>query len=245
MEKVGRWLTQSESVYALTGAGVSTDSGIPDFRGKDGLWKDRDPMEVASSRALHEHPERFFRFWDEHFSKLGRVDPNITHQVLAQLEEANLLAGVVTQNIDGLHHKAGSENVFRLHGNYKVSKCEGCGREFSTAQIFQRFEAEGEVPRCRDCGGLIRPDVVLFNEQLPEAVTEAEKLLSRADLLLVLGSSLGVYPAASLVSHSKETGGKVVIINNDPTPYDHLADLVYRGGLAEAMEALKKNLNLR
>ncbi|MBS3787242.1 Sir2 family NAD-dependent protein deacetylase [Candidatus Bipolaricaulota bacterium] len=236
------WLLESESAYALTGAGVSTDSGIPDFRGRDGLWKGRDPMEVASRRALYDHPETFFEFWADRFSELGDASPNITHKVLVELEESGLLNGVVTQNIDGLHVESGSQQVFQLHGNFKVSRCEGCGREIPTDRLLQRFKNEG-VPRCEDCEGLIRPDVVLFNEQLPEAFTEAEEELTRSDLLLVLGTSLGVYPVASLVPHFNRTGGRLVIINNQPTTYDDIADIVHHGDLAPAMSSLKNRLD--
>lgn len=242
IDRIYNWLVESDPAYALTGAGVSTDSGIPDFRGSDGLWKDRDPMEVASRRALHDDPKAFFEFWTERFSKLGDASPNVTHKVLAELEEAGLLSGVVTQNIDGLHVESGSQRVFQLHGNFKVSRCEGCGQETPTNQVLQRFKDEG-VPRCEECGGLIRPDVVLFNEQLPEAFTEAEEELARSELLLVLGTSLGVYPVASLVPHFKKTSGRVVIINKQPTSYDDLADLVHHEDLAPTMEALKNRLD--
>ncbi|MCF7890589.1 Sir2 family NAD-dependent protein deacetylase [Candidatus Bipolaricaulota bacterium] len=243
MNRVSNWIVKSDSSYALTGAGISTDSGIPDFRGSGGLWEDRDPMEVASRHALHDHPERFFEFWIDRFSKLEDAPPNVTHVVLAELEESGLLSGVITQNIDNLHIEAGSRRVFQLHGNFKVSRCEGCGRELPTDRVLRRFKDEG-VPRCGECGGLIRPDVVLFNEQLPEAFTEAEEKLARSDLLLVLGTSLEVYPVASLVPHFKRTSGRVVIVNNQPTPYDDLADLVHHGDLAPAMEALKSRLDL-
>lgn len=242
--ELASWLENSQLAYALTGAGVSTDSGIPDFRGEDGLWTKRDPMEVASSRALHENPEKFFDFWSDRFSHLKEAPPNLTHQVLAEMEGAGMLAGVITQNIDGLHSEAGSENVLQLHGNFSLSKCEGCGKEIPTTEILDRFET-GEVPYCRDCGQLIRPEVVLFGEQLPAEIIEAEEELTRADLLLVLGSSLGVYPVASLVPHFQETGGKVAIINRDATPYDRKADLVYHGELGPAMRALRSELDLK
>ncbi len=243
MTRVGNWLERSEPAYAFTGAGVSTDSGIPDFRGSDGLWQDRDPMEVASSRALRDHPETFFNFWVDRFSQLEDASPNTTHKVLAELEEADLLSGVITQNIDGLHLEAGSGRVLQLHGSFKVSRCEDCDQEVPTTRILQRFKEDG-VPRCKDCGALIRPDVVLFNEQLPEAYEEAEEELKRSELLLVLGTSLGVYPAASLIPHFKKTSGRVVIINNQPTPYDDLAEIVHHGDLTPAMRALQDSLDL-
>ncbi|MFB6290197.1 MAG: NAD-dependent deacetylase [Candidatus Bipolaricaulia bacterium] len=242
MDRIYNLLVESEPAYALTGAGVSTDSGIPDFRGSDGLWKDRDPMDVASRRALHDHPKTFFEFWADRFSKLGDASPNITHKVLAELEESGLLSGVITQNIDGLHVEAGSQQVFQLHGNFKVSRCERCGRELPTDRLLQRFKDTG-VPRCEDCDALIRPDVVLFNEQLPEAFTEAKEKLAGSKLLFVLGTSLGVYPVASLVPYFKKTSGRIVIINNQSTSYDDLAELVHHGGLAPAMEALENRLD--
>ncbi len=241
MKEIASWLEQAGSAYALTGAGVSTDSGIPDFRGEDGLWAELDPMEVASSRALHENPRDFFEFWVDRFSSLKEASPNITHRTLEELESAGLLTGVITQNIDGLHAEAGSEKVYQLHGNFRFSRCEGCGKELPTAEILHRFRG-GELPYCTDCGELIRPEVVLFGEQLPEEVTEAEKELARADLLLVLGSSLEVYPVASLVPHFESTGGRLVIINLDRTPYDRRADLVHHGELAAAMKALREKM---
>lgn len=244
IRKLANWLKESQSAYALTGAGVSTDSGIPDFRGSGGLWTKLDPMEVASSRALHDHPRDFFDFWTGRFSKLDEASPNITHETLAELETADLLSGVITQNIDGLHVKAGSEKVFQVHGNFRFSRCEGCGKEFPTDKILERFE-EGEVPYCRDCGELIRPEVVLFGEQLPEDITEAEEELTNADLLLVLGSSLEVYPVASLVPHFEATGGRLAIINLDNTPFDARADFVHHGELGTVMTGLRQELQLR
>ena len=243
IRKLASWLEESQSAYALTGAGVSTDSGIPDFRGSGGLWTKRDPMEVASSRALHDHPRDFFDFWTNRFAKLDKASPNITHEVLAELESSGLLTGVITQNIDGLHVEAGSEQVFQVHGNFRFSKCEGCGKEVPTDNILERFE-EGEVPYCRDCGELIRPEVVLFGEQLPEDITQAEEELTKADLLIVLGSSLEVYPVASLVPHFEATGGRLAIINLDNTPFDPRADFVHHGELRTVMTGLRQELEL-
>jgi len=241
--RLAEWLTLLGPAYAFTGAGVSTDSGIRDFRGSDGLWKDHDPMEVASRTSLEEDPEAFFGFWVDRFSQLGDASPNITHEVLANLEEFDLLDGVITQNIDGLHREGGSRRVLQLHGNFRVSRCEGCGKETPTSEALEEFETEG-VPRCNECGGLIRPDVVLFGEQLPDAFTEAESELERSKLLLVLGTSLGVYPAASLVPYFKKNHGKIVIVNKQSTPYDGLADLVINGELTSVMKDLQVELGL-
>lgn len=242
--QIAGWLKQAESAYALTGAGVSTDSGIPDFRGQNGLWQDRDPMEVASSRALHEQPHNFFQFWTDRFAHLEDASPNITHYVLAELEQAGLLSGVITQNIDGLHKQAGSQQVFQVHGNFRISECEGCGQEVPTTEILDRFQS-GDIPYCQKCGGLIRPAVVLFGEQLDEDLKTLEQQLYKADLLLVLGSSLGVHPVASFVPAFHQTGGNTVIINLDPTPYDELADIVHHGKLHPVMKSLRKLLELK
>jgi len=237
-------LRRAEYALALTGAGVSTESGIPDFRSPgSGLWTEVDPLEVATGEAFRRDPRKFYRFWRERLPELLRAEPNVTHITLARLEERGLLRGVITQNIDDLHRAAGSRRVWEVHGNYKRAACTRCGRRQGLEELLAKLE-EGDLPRCDGCGGLLKPDVVLFGEQLPPSFAEAAAEVGRADLLLALGTSLEVYPVAGLVPQAAHRGAKVVIVNRDPTPYDHLAELVIHARLGEVMARLQRLLGL-
>ena len=215
------------------GAGVSTASGIPDFRSADGLYHQHfryPPEEMLGHGFFVSHTEEFYQFYRERMICLG-ARPNRAHEKLAELEHEGHLAAVVTQNIDGLHQAAGSRTVFELHGSVHRNVCQRCGATYSAAWV---LESEG-VPRCEKCGGLVKPDVVLYGEQLDERVLLASvSAISRADLLVIGGTSLVVYPAAGLVDYFQ--GSDLVIVNRDPTPADSGADLVCACDIAAAFD---------
>ena len=229
-----QWIEESKSAVFFGGAGVSTESGIPDFRSVDGLYHQKfeyPPEQIISHSFYEKRPEYFFRFYREKMLPLG-FEPNITHKVLARLEKEGHLAAVVTQNIDGLHQKAGSKNVFELHGSVLRNYCTRCGK-FHSAEFVKN--AKG-VPHC-DCGGIVKPDVVLYEEALNEEVLMgAVSAISKADLLIVGGTSLTVYPAAGLINYYR--GHRLVLINRDETPYDSYADLVFHDSLGDIFSQL-------
>lgn len=237
-------LQRARRIVALTGAGASTDSGIPDFRSDDGLWGEHDPMAVASIEGFRQHPARFYAFWKERFRGLVAARPNITHRVLAALEARGLLRAVVTQNIDGLHHKGGSREVMEVHGSAATASCIACRRAAPVSEVLAQVAAD-RVPRCAACGGLVKPDVVLFGEDLPPAIQAAAQAVAGADLLVVLGSSLEVHPVAGLVPHAASHGTRVAIVNREPTSLDHLADVVVHASLSPVMRHLDVALDLR
>ena len=228
---------QARKIVFFGGAGVSTESGIPDFRSVDGLYHqkfDYPPEQMLSHTFYERHPEEFFRFYREKMLALD-AQPNAAHRKLAELEQAGKLTGVVTQNIDGLHTKAGSRKVFELHGSVWRNYCQSCGKLYGPEFIQQ---SEG-VPRC-SCGGRIKPDVVLYEEGLDnDVVSGAISAIRQADLMIVAGTSLTVYPAAGLVHYFR--GSHLVLINRDATPYDSSADLVLHEKVGEVLGALKVN----
>lgn len=239
IDRAADLLRAARYAIALTGAGVSTPSGIPDFRTEDvGLWEKDDPMEVSSIFAFRHNPEAFYRWVRPLVRTLLDAQPNPSHLALARLEQAGLLKGVLTQNIDGLHQKAGSRNVLELHGHTRQVTCISC---FRTAPAEPALEAimRGEVPRCAACGGVVKPDVVLFGEQLPaQVVTRALEHVRRADLMLVCGSSLLVLPAARMPGLVYGNGGQVIIVNQQETYADEFAAAILRGDVAEIMPRL-------
>ena len=234
VEQLRQWIAESKSAVFFGGAGVSTESGIPDFRSVDGLYSqkfDYPPEQIISHSFYLRKPEYFFRFYREKMLPLG-FEPNVTHRVLARLEEEGHLAAVVTQNIDGLHQKAGSKNVFELHGSVLRNYCVKC-HKFYPAETVR--DAKG-VPLC-DCGGIIKPDVVLYEEALDDnTVAGAISAIRHADLLIVGGTSLTVYPAAGLLQYYR--GHRLVLINRDETPYDSYADLVFHDSLGKIFSQL-------
>lgn len=244
VEALAELLENARSSVALTGAGVSTDSGIPDFRSvESGLWRDHDPAKVASIDGFRHSPRAFYDFWGERFAGLAGASPNVTHLVVAALERAQRLRGVITQNIDGLHQKGGSDNVLEVHGSFQHARCLGCGRLEGFDEVMSRVHA-GRLPVCEACGELVKPDVVLFGEELPPAFSQAERWVRECDLLLVLGSSLGVYPVAGLVPLARSRGARVALVNRESSPYDDDADVVLHAELAPTMEALASTLGL-
>ena len=227
MDKLRSWIAESSRIVAFTGAGVSTESGIPDFRSVDGLYNQKFeyPPETIISHSFYERkPEYFFRFYREKMLPLG-FEPNITHNTFAKWEAEGKLSAVVTQNIDGLHQKAGSKRVYELHGSVLRNYCTRC-RKFYPAEFVR--DCDG-VPKC-DCGGTVKPDVVLYEESLDGNTLEKSiEAIRNADLMIVAGTSLTVYPAAGLVNYYR--GNRLVLINRDETPYDAQADLVLHESL--------------
>lgn len=242
--QLSTWIEQARYAVALTGAGVSTESGVPDFRSPQcGLWSMVDPLKVASVEGFLRDPVGFYEFWKWRFSRLGEACPNITHSLLAHLESRGKLKTIITQNIDNLHRKAGSQRVLEVHGNYTRALCIKCRKPYGIETLFEKVE-RGKVPYCDHCQGLLKPDVVLFGELLPPAFAESESEVCRADLLLVLGSSLEVYPVAGLVPQAKYGKARVALINREETPFDGLADLVIHSDLGPAMCRLSELLGL-
>jgi len=235
-EKAAQMIKESKSTVVLTGAGVSTESGIPDFRSTgSGLWEKIDPMEALSSRVLYNDPEKFYSLGFKIITSMKDALPNKVHYQIARLEELGLVELVVTQNIDGLHHKAGSKKVYEIHGTTRTCSCDECGTVYDT-DIIEKRVLEGEVPpKCR-CRGIIRPDVVLFGDMLPECFYESIRKVEEADLLIVLGSSLSVAPVNSLADICR----RLLIINIGETCYDGKSDLILREKLSTALEGIMR-----
>ena len=236
LETLKQWIKESSRIVFFGGAGVSTESGIPDFRSVDGLYHQKFdyPPETIISHSFYEaRPEYFFQFYREKMLPLG-FEPNITHRVLAKWEQESKLLAVITQNIDGLHQKAGSKRVYELHGSVLRNYCTRCGK-FYPAEFVR--DARG-IPRCT-CGGIVKPDVVLYEESLNEdTLAGAISALRQADLLIVGGTSLTVYPAAGLLGYYR--GHRLVLINRDATPYDEEADLVFHDSLGSIFSQLQE-----
>jgi NAD-dependent deacetylase len=229
---------ESSCTVALTGAGVSVPSGIPDFRTPEtGIWANVDPMKVAHIDVFERDPARFWSYYRPRFHSLGDKEPNAAHEALAELEHRNLLEGVITQNIDRLHRAAGSENVVEVHGSIETSSCTRCAESFGLEEVDGLFDEEG-VARCATCDGPVKPDVVLFGELLPEsAMAMAQDFAQRAELMICVGSSLAVFPAAGLPRLTLENGGRLAIVTKGPTPYDDAADLKLDGEVDEELGA--------
>ena len=227
------------SVVALTGAGISVPSGIPDFRSPGtGIWEHVDPMAVAHIDAWRADPERFWSFYGERFATLGDKRPNGAHEALVELERRGMLDGVVTQNIDMLHRRAGTRELVEVHGSIASSSCLACGRRFELQEVIARLAGDGVVPAC-DCGRPLKPDVVLFGELLPAAaIDRASELASRADLLLCIGSSLEVHPVAGLPGLTLRAGGTLAIVTQGPTPWDDRAAIKLDGDVEHELRAL-------
>jgi len=234
-EKLQKIIDESENIVFFGGAGVSTESGIKDFRSVDGLYNEKYdyPPEVMLSRSFFdEHPEEFYKFYKDKLNPEG-VEPNVTHKYLVKLEKEGKLKAVITQNIDGLHEKAGSKNVLLLHGTTYVNHCMDCGKEYDYKYV---FSSKG-IPRC-SCGGIIKPDVVLYEEPLnDDTVNKAIEAISNCDTLIIAGTSLVVYPAAMYVNYFK--GKHLVIINKDFTQYDYKAELVIHDKMGNIFSKLK------
>jgi NAD-dependent deacetylase len=227
-------------VVVLTGAGISVPSGIPDFRTPiTGLWENVDPMEVAHIDVWRRDPARFWSFYGQRFAALDGKEPNGAHRAVVELERRGLVMGVVTQNIDGLHARAGSADPIEVHGSIRTASCLRCGRSFSLEETRRRLAEETDgVPLC-DCGAPLKPDVVLFGEMLPvDAIERATALAANAGLMLAIGSSLEVYPVAALPEDTLRAGGKLALVTMGPTPYDRSADVKLTGDVVTELEAV-------
>ena len=234
IEKFKTLVNESNNIVFFGGAGVSTESGIPDFRSKDGLYNQKykyPPEEILSHTFFINHTEEFFKFYKEKMNSL-KHEPNVTHIKLAELEKEGKLKAVVTQNIDGLHQKAGSKNVYELHGSVLRNYCMKCHKFYDAEYVFN----SSGVPKC-SCGGIIKPDVVLYEEALDEETSEKSVYaIAHADLLIVGGTSLTVYPASGLINYFR--GKNLVLINRDTTPFDNRADLVINESLGKVFEEI-------
>ena len=229
IEEASDLLASARNIVAFTGAGHSTESGIPDFRGRDGIWTKYDPNDFTYQKFLND-PEARKRIWRgmSMFGKVGQVEPNPGHYALAELDGLGKLDCVITQNIDGLHQKAGvpEKKVIELHGTTRYVKCLSCGKRYPSEEIAKKLEEGMEDPVCDDCGGMLKPAAVFFGEPMPMRETaEAQRHSQGCDLMMVLGSSLVVYPAAYMPAYAVESGAKLVIVNLDPTPMDSYAQV--------------------
>lgn len=240
IETVIRWIAQAQRIIVFTGAGVSTESGIPDFRSAGGIWDRYDPEEFRYHRFLTSQEARraYWKMHSELYGLLTRVEPNAAHVSCVELDRLGKLECVITQNVDNLHQRAGLEpgKVIEIHGNALEVACLTCDARHSRSEIQDWLEAGEEVPLCRQCGGLLKPRTVSFGQGMPvEEMKEAEARMKRCDLFIVIGSSLVVYPAAEMPAYAKARGARLVIINMTPTPYDERADLVIYGKAGEVM----------
>jgi NAD-dependent deacetylase len=222
-------ICNSKRVVVLSGAGISTPSGIPDFRSPNtGLWEKNDPYEVASLSAFRYHPERFFEWMRSLAACIFAAKPNAAHYSLAQLEQKGHLHAVITQNIDILHQRAGSKNVYEVHGSFATLTCVRCYRQYDSAGYMSAYLERGEIPHCPDCTGILKPDLVLFGEQLPAKTwLKAVELSKRSDLMIIAGSSLEVLPVAGLPMRALENGAHLILINHSETYLDVRADVVF------------------
>ena len=233
-----KMINESNNIVVFTGAGASTDSGLKDFISKDGLYNEDNeyPAEyLLSSECFFKHPDLFYDYYKKNFNCL-KYEPNDTHRLLKLLEDKHKLKAIITQNIDGLHTKAGSKTVYEVHGTIYKNHCLECQKEYDAKYIFSSIG----IPKC-PCGGIIKPDVVLYGESLPEeAFNNGLKAISKSDMLIVMGSSLTVYPASSMIDYFR--GKYLVIINPDKTPFDYKADLVINDNLANVSKRVMKEI---
>jgi NAD-dependent deacetylase len=226
----------------LTGAGISTESGIPDFRSPTGIWAHYDPMEYATIAAFRRDPVKVWEFYALRIEVLTSAEPNAGHRALAELEARGLVSAIVTQNIDGLHARAGSRDVVEVHGSIRTASCLSCGERVSLEEVVASLR-DVPAPPCPSCGSILKPDVVMFGELLPEGAMErASELAQRAGILLVVGSSLEVYPVAALPEETVSSGGALAIVNRGPTPFDRLATIQIDAGAGETLAALAAEL---
>ena len=232
LQQAAALIAASNRIVVFTGAGVSTASGIPDFRSpSSGLWEHTNPMKVASMNGFRQNPSAFFNWIRPMVNTLTDAQPNASHRAITELQHRGKLEGVITQNIDGLHQAAGTDHVYEIHGHINTGTCTHCFRTYDTVPLLRNFNETGELPLC-DCqprGSIIKPDVILFGEQLPyQTVHEARRMLETADLLIVAGSSLRVEPANQVPFTAVRHGAKLIIINYEETPADPHADVIFR-----------------
>jgi NAD-dependent protein deacetylase/lipoamidase len=230
--RLAELITSRQPTVVLTGAGISTESGIPDFRSPTGIWAEVDPMEYASIRAFRADPEKVWSFYSQRVDMLTGAEPNEGHRAIAELERRGLVSAVITQNIDLLHTRAGSEDIVEVHGSIRTASCLECGR------VYPLEESMLPIPRC-ECGAVLKPDVVFFGELLPPAaIDRAYELARSAGLMLVVGSALEVFPVAELPLETLRSGGSLAIVNRGETPLDAKAELKIDGSAGETLSAV-------
>lgn len=235
---------QSKRAVVLTGAGISTPSGIPDFRSTDtGLWSRDEPLEVASLSSFRTAPEKFFAWFRPLANQIFYAQPNPAHLAIAELEQAGRVKAIITQNIDALHQKAGSRNVIEVHGTLKTMTCTQCYHRAEAEPYLKAFVDSNEPPRCAKCGQLLKPDVILFGEQLPQSAwSAAQKAARECDLMLVVGSSLEVLPVAGLPMQALDRGAHLIIVNNTPTYLNVRADAAILEDAAAIIPAITESV---
>jgi NAD-dependent deacetylase len=239
VERLTELVLRRRPCVVLTGAGISTESGIPDFRSAGGIWEQYDPMEVANIDALRRDPARVWEFYALRLGALAEAQPNEGHRALAELEERGWISAVITQNVDGLHQRADSRDVVEVHGSLREAECIRCG----TRVPMEDAVASLPLPPCPECAEVLKPGVVMFGELLPAAAIErAQELAAEAELLLVVGSSLEVHPVAALPGSTLASGGGLAIVNRGGTPWDSEAELVLDAGAGETLGALAASL---
>jgi NAD-dependent deacetylase len=237
-------IRKSQRAVVLTGAGISTPSGIPDFRSEGtGLWSKVDPMEVASLSAFRYTPEKFYEWIRPMAAQIYDAEPNPAHQALARLQVAGFFKVIITQNIDNLHQKAGASHVVETHGAFRTMSCTQCFKQISSNGFLEPYIREGLVPHCPQCGGILKPDIILFGEQLPQAAWyEAQSVCRNCDLILVAGSSLEVLPVAGLPLQALDRGAHLIIANHLPTYLGVRADVVLLGDVAEIIPLIAERV---
>lgn len=245
IEDAAELIRKANRAIVLTGAGISTPSGIPDFRSEGtGLWSRDEPLEVASLSTFRTSPERFFEWFRPLASQIFYARPNAAHQALAALEESGFVKTVITQNIDALHQKAGSKCVVETHGTMKTLTCTRCYRTFESEPFFKSFIEHGTIPTCAGCSGVLKPDVILFGEQLPHAAwVQAQRAARQCDLILVAGSSLEVLPVAGLPMQAIDHGAHLIVINNTPTYINVRADIVIMQNVESILPEIAKRVH--
>jgi NAD-dependent deacetylase len=238
VDRLAALIRERGPAVVLTGAGISTESGIPDFRSPTGIWATYDPEEYATIEAFRADPVKVWSFYALRFRALTEAEPNVGHVALAELERRGHVRAVVTQNIDLLHERAGSRDVVEVHGSIRTSTCLECGAQRTLAEVLPAID-EGGVPRCPVCAAVLKPDVVFFGELLPEAaIDRAYELARTAGVLLVVGSQLEVWPVSLLPEETVQAGGVVAIVNKGPTSFDDRASVKIDGGAGETLTAL-------
>ena len=237
IEKAAALLSKAHHAVVFTGAGISTPSGIPDFRShRTGMWEHFDPMEVASITSFRQRPERFYNWLRPLLREIWKAQPNPAHQAIARMEQSGLVKAIITQNIDALHQRAGAKTVLEVHGSLRTMTCPRCSQTLPSQNFQAQLEAADEMPLCPGCRRVLKPDITLFGEMLPaQTWMEAEEHCRAADAILVVGSSLSVFPAASLPEIAVENGAAMIINNLSPTHLDASADVLLPIDVAEAM----------
>lgn len=238
-----RIVKESRKILIFTGAGLSTESGIPDFRSPGGVWSKYDPSDFYFQKIVSDQQsrEKYWEMSSEMYQNMKEASPNPAHLAIKSLEDMDKLLAVVTQNIDHLHHKAGNtpEKIIELHGTAFSVSCLSCGRKYDRDEIERSLGSGNKAPCCDDCSGVLKPDTISFGQAMPQdKMAEAMRLASQCDLCMVLGSSLVVYPAASIPQHAAQEGARLIIVNRDPTPFDSLANIVIHDSLSKTLSNL-------